>query len=647
MPSGVKLPRRRPSRGNSEKTARTKPAARALSGPEVLVLAAIIAAVGIAAIWPAMSGGFVWDDVLIPSGRYVSAPDGLIKFWTSAKQADYWPVAYSTHWFEYRAFGDWATGYRCTNVVLHIANALLLWRALVLLRVPGAWWAALIFVAHPVTVEAVAWILQRKTLLSTSFGLGTLITYLHYRGAPVGRAKWGWYAAALVLFALGMLSKTAVVMLPLAMVSCVCLLDRRVTWDDWRMVVPLLLISLVLGAVGMSFQQENAIGRDVVRDDTLVSRVALAGWSFWFYVYKALWPLNLTFIYPRWPLGIKGPQTFVPLLALVALTAGVVYWTVVRWPRGERRDTAALAALAWYGLNLVPVAGLVNIYFMRYSLVADHWQYLSLPALIALLVAGLVTLTGQWKYWAVWITSAGLGAVVFVLAALSWNQAYIYAGVDNKPLWRDTIAKNPDAWVAHNNLGSLLNHDAGIAAQEAQRLASQGHTDEAERLRRAAQRDFDEAVNCFRRALTLNPKYSDAEQNWGMNQLAQGQHAEAMRHFQKALDISPPKTAEHAKAHVYLGVVLRTLGHADQALPHFQAAVDDLPHYVQANEELGRGLLEAGRPREAVKCLETALKTNPNLPATIARLGEAYFQLGRHEEALGAFDHAIQLDSSL
>ncbi|MBX9789320.1 MAG: tetratricopeptide repeat protein [Pirellulales bacterium] len=641
MPSGVNSSRRRPSGGESKGTSRAAPDARSLAWPEMLIRGAIIAAVGLLAIWPALPGGFVWDDVLIPQGRYVKADDGLVKFWTTGKQADYWPVAYSTHWFEYRAFGARPIGYRCVNVALHIGNALLLWRALTMLRVPGAWWAALLFVAHPVTVEAVAWILQRKTLLSTAFGLGTFISYLHFRASPDGWPKWSWYAAALVLFALGMLTKTAIVMLPLAMPASVWLLERRVTWGDLWLLVPLLVIAVALGCVGLYFQETKAIGVDVVRDDSLVSRVALFGRSFWFYVSKALCPVNLTFIYPRWPLGIQGPQTFVPLLALIAVTGGLIYATVQRW------STAPLAALAWYGLNLVPVSGLANIYFMRYSLVADHWQYLSLPALIALVVVSTIALVERIKLPTRWLPAAALSAVAFVLTALSWNQAHIYAGDDNRLLWRDTIAKNPDAWIALNNLGTLFNHDGETAANEARRAAAQGRRVLADQSQRAAQQSFDDAVGCFRRALVLYPKYSDAEQNWGMNLLVQGQHAEAMRHFQSALDMSPPKTAEHAKAHVYVGLVLRAIGRANEALPHFQAAVTDLPHYVQANEELGRALLEAGRPREAEAPLKAALSVNPHLPLTAARLGEVYVALGRHDEAIGAFDHALQVNPGL
>ena len=617
---------------------------------EIVVRSLIIVSLGLAVIWPALDGAFVWDDVLIPQGRYVTAADGLWKFWTTSLQPDYWPVAYSTHWFEYHIFhfGDSAWKYRYVNVVLHLANALLIWRVLVMLRVPGAWWAALVFVAHPVTVEAVAWILQRKTLLSTLFGLGTFIAYLHFRTAPADWRKWCWYVAALVLFALGMLSKTAVVVLPLAMPAVVWLLDRRMKLDDLRLLLPLLGIALGLGAVGWWFQHYNAIGQDIVRDDSLVSRVALAGWSFWFYVYKALWPAKLMFIYPRWPLGIQGPQTFLPLLALLALTGGLIFATAVRWPDRASWCVAPLAALLWYGLNLVPVAGLVNIYFMRYSLVADHWQYLSLPALVALVVAGVITGAAKLsQHQKSRLASAPLAVLVCLLALLSFNQAKIFAGADNRILWEDTIARNPAAWIAYNNLGILLTRDGEAASNDAQRAAVDGHNEEADHLRHAAQKSFDDAVTRFRRALELYPKYSDAEQSWGMNLLAQGRHAEAMQHFQRAVEISPPKSAERAKAHVYLGIVLRNLGHADQALPHFQAAVAERPRYVQANEELGQALLAAGRPREAEKPLKEALAVNPNLVNCQVRLGEVYYQLQRFDEALGAFERALEIDPNL
>jgi len=319
----------------------------------------------------ALPGSFFWDDYdWVVNNPRVRDPAGLFRLWFDVTQYDYWPMHYSTHWFEWRIWGEWAPPYRVLNQLLHASNCVLLWVILRWMRVPGAWLCAMIFAVHPVNVESVVWISQRKTVQSTAFVFGSLLCYFRYYDTPSRR----WYMAAVVLFMLGLLTKTAVVMWPLAMLVCVWWRQRKLEARDLLASVPFLAISFVLGVMGTLMRGEQ-LGIEFARDDGFMSRLAIAGDAVWFYVFKALWPVELSVVYPRWELGHTEGLAFAPLVALIALF--MVFWVYRKgW------GAAPLAAGAYYFINLFPVLGFVAIMFMRYSLVADHWQYLALPGLL-------------------------------------------------------------------------------------------------------------------------------------------------------------------------------------------------------------------------------------------------------------------------
>lgn len=544
-------------------------AAASTFGPKDWLLAAVLVVAVFLVYQPVWHGGFIWDDdSFLTNNPLIKAPDGLYRFWFTAKPPDYFPLTSSMLWVEWRLWGLNASGYHLVNILLHGISAVLLWRVLRRLHVPGAWMAGLFFAVHPVNVESVAWITERKNVLPMVFYLLTFLTY--FRFEENGRRRW--YMLALGMFLLGLLAKTSVVMLPVLLLGCAWWRRGKMTVRDlWRS-MPFFALSLILGLVTVWYQAHRAIGTDVVRTDGFASRLAVAGYAVWFYLYKALLPINLCFVYPRWSLDPALPASWLPLAALAALFPLLMVCRHRAWGR------PALFALGYYVVALLPVLGFINIYFMQYSLVADHWQYFAILGVIAIVTAGC-----SWIVKSAGIPRIGyvLGAaLVTTLAGLSWQQSRIYA--DAETLYRTTITRNPDCWMAHNNLGMTL--------------AGQGRVDEA--------------IAYFQKSLTINPENTEAHYNLGLALADRGQVDDAIAHYRKALEIKP----DYAEAHSNLGAVLASRGEVDEAIAHFQKALAIKPDFELAHYNFGLVLAGLGRVDDAIahfqKALELATQQN-------------------------------------
>ena len=399
---------------------------------------------------PVLDAGFVWNDDDLTAILALVQRQGLSAIWFSSEAFNYWPVTWSSYWIEHQVFGtNPATGlphptsYHVVNVLLHAAGSLLLWRVLVQLEIPGAWLAATVFAVHPVNVESVAWITQRKNVLAMVFYLVAMWQFLDFEQTN-RRSR---YLAAVVAFLLGMLSKGAVVAMPMVLLVLAWWRRGQVTRTDVARTLPFWMVSIVMSGVEIWFQQVRAIGDETIRQADLAERVMATGPIAWFYLQKALVPLDLAFVYPLWRFDTSEMLQWLPLAAGLAVLMVLVWATRAGLHRGP------LAAVLYVLLSLGPVLGLVDIYFFRYSLVADHYLYVALPGVIVPVIGGLSRAAGVRDIDRLPLRIAATGLVA-MLAGLTWQQVGIYQSPQR--LWRDTLARNPGCWLAHNQLANLV-----------------------------------------------------------------------------------------------------------------------------------------------------------------------------------------------
>ena len=556
------------------------------------------------------SAGFVWDDYTSLTGNpLIRAADGLGRIWATTQPTDYWPVTYSTLWAEWRLWGLHAAGYHADGLILHGIEALLLWSILRRLRVPGAYLAALLFALHPVNVESVAWIAQRKNLLAMLFSLLTVEAFLRSglaepNASPAGRAPGSgkWYSLSLAAFLLALLSKGSVAMLPLVLVGLIAW-RRTPTRADLLRLVPFLAASALGVAIDIWFQRHSAAG--VIRQAGGPERLCGAGLALWFYLGKALLPLRLSFVYPQWTIDPARAATWLPLLAGASLTL-LLLW-LATGPNRPAWARPVAAAWLYFGLMLVPVMGFADVYFMKYSLVADHYQHLAIIGLLALGAAG-------WSHWRsdrAAVVAAGLA--VATLGALTARQARLYH--DSDRLFAATIALNPGCWMAHNNLGI----DAYAAG------------------------DYATAAAHFRATLQYNPRYGEAANNLG-NALTQlGREAEALAYFQEAVRLNP----ELGKAHTNLGNALIRRHQSVPAMAEYEAALRLDPRDAEARNNLATELLDAGRTDEAIRQFQTALRFEPGKAFRHYNLALALAQAGRSADAMAEYEATLRLAPDL
>ena len=567
---------------------------------------------------PALKAEFIWDDNwLIYENPCIKADRGLLSFWFPCAEApegynvpDYFPVTFTTLWAEWRLRGmgsgghqkkdlDRASrGFHATNVVLHAVAALLVWWVLAKLKIPGAWLAGLIFAVHPVNVASVAWVSERKNTVSIVFYLLTFIAWLNFED----KGRWGWYAGAIVLFALALLSKTSVVTLPVVLLGLAWWRRGRLDRRDLLVTLPLLVMSAMFGVVTIVFQR-GVIETDVVRPEGALSRLAAAGWSLWFYFGKVLRPVNLAMIYPRWDVDPAWAPAWIPLLALIGCVA-----LCVRFRKAWGRPF--LFVIGYYVVTLLPVLGVFDAFYMKYSLVADHWQHLSIVAMIALVV-GLQRAAVARKRLAVRVAAfCSMGIAVAGLCALTWRQAGTYKNV--QALWEHTLRLNPRSSVAHTNYGSLL--------------AGQG------RLREAAEH--------YARSIELTPEYALAYCNLGTMQFGLKMPREALKNLRKSIEIEP----KYYLSHWNLGKFLILLGRHDEGIGHLSKAVEIKPHMAEVRRSLGEALLQRGRYAEAAKQFTRLLELSGDDANAHWTLGVALGGLGRAGDAERHFRQALRID---
>jgi tetratricopeptide (TPR) repeat protein len=563
----------------------------------------------------------------------------------------YYPVTHTTFWIEYYLWGLRPAGYHIVNILLHAAGAVLLWLILRRLEIPGAWVAAAIFALHPVHVESVAWITERKNVLSGVFYLAALLVYLksgfasRVSGFGSEEAASGLtrapkpetrnpilYVVAIVLFILALLSKSVTASLPAAILLMIWWKRGRLEIRDMVPLLPMFALGLAMSYVTARMEHDYVGAWGPEWNYTWTDRLLIAGRAVWFYAWKLLWPARLTFIYPRWHINPDLMWQWLFPLAAIGLVAAA-------WGLRRKLGRGPLIALLLFGGTLLPALGFVNVLPMRYSYVADHFQYLASIALIVPIVAAGARRLGR----------AGVPVatvILVVLGVLTFRREFVYK--DLRSLWVDTIEKNPDSWMVRNNYANLLLKDNRLDEAEEQLRAGlridENNPDLLTNLGLVfeARGRPDDAIECY--AAAMQAGHDDAAAHYQLARLLveRGKTEEAIFHLNRAIE-----KPGYALPHLELARILQARGRTDQAIAQLEQAVAIDPELVAAQNALVLVLLDRGRLAEAERRLREIVRNFPDNATAHNNLGTVLERRGDLAGAIASYQRALQIQPAL
>jgi Flp pilus assembly protein TadD len=601
----------------------------------------VIFALVLLAYRPILPGSFLMDDwrMVKENNPLVNGEFGPFSIWFQKE----WALSWFVFWAQWLAWGPHPGCYHAVNMLLHAVSAVLLWRLLTGLKIPGAWLAAAIFAVHPVCVNSVARIAEMKNTLSLPFFLLSFWLYLpnlnpNPNPNPTTRAALR-YGLSLAAFVLALLSKTSTIMLPVVLFACAAWQGGRITRRDLLRTSPFFVLALAFGLMSSWFQKHQQLVGMTLEPESFWERLAMAGRVFWFYFGKALLPLHLNLVYPRWKVDATAPSSYIPDLLFCATM--LLCWRFRRvWGRH------VLLGLGVFTVTLFPVLGFFDSQFLTHWRVSDHLQYLPLIAPVTLAVAAMAFLLPVAAFRCV-----GL-ALIVVLSFLTFQRARVFASEES--LFRDTIAKNSAAWGTQNDLGVIL----------------------------AARKNYAEAVEHFRASLQSKPDNPDAESNLGQTLVDQGKIRQAEPYFLAALKSQPndPETRKRfatallrqgrsrealgqlrlaaalsAKPEIRMRLeyanLLRQFGDLRQAAAQLRQVLVFQPDSVEALNNLAWLLATAPDDTlrdgsEAVRYAERASRLPPvKEMCVLGTLAAAYAEAGRFPDAVSTAEKAVKSET--
>ena len=586
--------------------------------------------------------GFIWDDDdYVTKNETLRSLEGLGRIWFKlGATPQYYPLAHTSFWLEYRVWGLNPFGYHLTNILLHSLNAVLLFFALKYLGVEPAWFAAGIFALHPVHVESVAWITERKNVLSGFFYLCSFLFYLHYANINAPPAlertekRTMLYVLSLAFYIFALLSKTVAASLPAAILIILWWKKNRISLKDLKSLVPFFAAGIILGLTTIWMEKSNVGAHGREWDLGFIERCLIAGKAVWFYAGKILYPQNLSFIYPLWEIvATAGWQYLYPL--------GVIILLAILWKTRKRMGKGPLAAVLFFLVTLFPALGFFNIYPMLFSYVADHFQYLASIGIIVLASSAIYRIASLYHRKIAYVLFC---CAHIYLGILTWRQGLVYR--DAETLWLDTLAKNPASWMPHQNLGMIL-ADKGRPEEALQHYRisirlkpddAMGHYNLGGALDDLGQ--VEEAMREYREALRLNPDFPDAYCNLGADQIHKGALDEAEKNLKKALKLQP----RHYKALDNMGVIFSRKGQIEEAIGYYQKAIAIDPNYYQGYYNMAVAWVKKGEPERAVECYLKAVEINPKFVEAYYNLGLTLISLNQSEGAIKAFRKVLEIN---
>ena len=586
----------------------------------------------LAAFLPTLQNHFVnWDDDknFLDNHHYRGLTWQQLSWMWTTHLGHYIPLTWMTLGMDYLLWGMNPVGYHLTSLLLHAASAVVVYFVVVRILtlalprladrghalVASAGFAALVFAIHPLRVESVAWVTERRDVLSGLFYLLTLLTYLRSCERPeLGR--W-WYGLSVALFGCALLSKSMAVSLPVVLLILEVYPLRRLGGSlGWASAsarrvylekIPFVLLAAAASALALLAQLSSRAMVSVAHLSAL-ERLAVSAYGLSFYLWKTVVPLNLSPLYML-------PQTVNPAATPFIVSYGGVLAVTAIALALRRRWPGLPAAWLAYVVVLLPVLGIAQ---NGPQIAADRYTYLAVLGWAILAGAGLLSCwrrstsstTGAPATWGL----AGIATgIVIALGVLTWNQVQIWH--DSGRLWTYALAIDPNSPIAHSNLGELLDRQGRPA----------------------------EAIDHFQQALRTKPDFALAHNNWGMALKGQGRPAEAIDHFQQALRLKP----DFPIAYNNWGTALGQLGEPAQAIDHFQQALRLDPDFALAHSNWGAALLQQGKPAEAIDHFQQALRIDPDLALARSNWGAALLQQGQPAEAIEHLQQALRVQPDL
>ncbi len=543
-----------------------------------LVICLLLIVATIAVFWQVYNHDFVnYDDNLyVTENRHVQAGltwEGIIWAFTTTHASNWHPLTWLSHMLDCQLFGLNAGGHHLTNLLFHIANTLLLF--LVFNRMTGAIWrsafVAALFALHPLHVESVAWVAERKDVLSTFFWMLTMWAYARYAERPGIKI----YLLVFLFFALGLMAKPMLVTLPFVLLlmdywplgrlqlgqsikestlKIQALPILRLVWEK----VPLFVLTAVSSVVTYCAQQAGGSVESLL---PFQMRVGNALAAYINYIGKTIWPLHLAVFYPH----VRVVPIWLAGLLLMCISFFVI--------RVGRRSPYLSVGWLWYLGTLVPVIGLVQV---GGQAMADRYTYVPIIGLFTIIVWGVAELVAKWRCQK-FVLSISVGVVLLGLAMGTWLQLTHWH--NSVTLFKHTLDVTPNNYLAHNNLGVALSEQGRI----------------------------EEAMKQYRKVVEINPNYAMAYYNLGLALGQQGRFEETIGYFVKALQIKP----NYAEAYYNMGVSLGKMGNYPEELKAYKRAINVKPDYAEAYCNLGAAYAGMGLYSEAIWAFKEAIQLNP------------------------------------
>ena len=538
---------------------------------------------------------------------------------TTSHHANWFPMTWLSHMLDFQLYESNPKGHHLTNLLFHLANSLLLF--IVFLRMTGALWqsgfVAVLFALHPFNVESVAWVAERKNVLSTFFWFLTMWAYVFYVEKPSVKR----YVLVVLFFALGLMSKPMLVTLPFVLLMMDYWPLRRLEFEQekghngiteiyagkkleiWRLVrekIPLFLLAAG-SSIATFIVQKSGGALQNLEIKLLSARLTNAMVSYLEYLKKALWPEALAVFYPHPGNALAIWEGILCGMVLVGITGVAIKFI--------RKAPYLAFGWFWYLGTLVPVIGIVQV---GSQAMADRYAYVPLIGIFIIIAWGLPELLAKWRHRDKVLTIAA-GICIPTLMVVTWNQVGHWKNSITifEHAIRVTDKKYPGFTIAHINLGEAL-------------LAG-GKTGEA--------------ISHFKTAIRLKPDHAKAHNNLGGALFTEGKTEEAITHYKTAIRLIP----DYAIPHLNMGIALYKEGKTEEAISHFKTAIRLIPDYAKAHNNLGEALRTKGKREEAISHYKTAIKLKPDFALAHNNLGYTLFLELKHEEAISHYKIAIRL----